>query len=74
MAGMTTQEELTLVDSAISTILGGGVAEFKEGAHGARMLPLKDLYSRRDELRNQLVMETDGILLPVREVNRESSY
>lgn len=71
---MSTQEELNLVDSAITTILGGGVAEFREGLHGAKLLPLKDLYIRRDELRNQLTMETSGILLPVREVRHESRY
>lgn len=71
---MSTQEELTLVDAAISTVLGGGVAEFREGQHGAKLLSLKDLCARRDELRNQLTMETSGILLPVREVHLESPY
>lgn len=71
---MTTAEELALVDSAISTVLGGGVAEWKEGQHGAKLLNLKDLTARRDELRNQLTMESSGILLPVREVRHESLY
>ena len=71
---MSTAEELALVDTAISTVLGGGVSEFREGQHGAKLLNLKDLYTRRDELRNQLTMESSGILLPVREVRHESLY
>lgn len=71
---MSTAEELALVDSAISTVLGGGVSEFREGQHGAKLLNLKDLYTRRDDLRNQLAMESGGILMPVREVQVESPY
>lgn len=71
---MSTAEELALVDAAISTVLGGGVAEFREGQHGAKLLPLKDLYTRRDDLRNQLTMESSGIFLPVKEVHHESPY
>lgn len=71
---MSTAEELALVDNAISTVLGGGVSEFREGQHGAKLLNLKDLTARRDDLRRQLCMETDGILMPVREVRLESPY
>lgn len=71
---MSTAEELALVDAAISTVLSGGVAEFREGAHGAKLLSYKDLSARRDELLNQLAMESGGILMPVREVQSESPY
>lgn len=71
---MSTAEELALVDAAISTVLNGGVAEFREGQHGAKLLNYKDLSARRDQLLNQLAMESGGILMPVREVRRESPY
>ena len=66
---MTTQEELDLVNAAIAQVLSGRVSEWGEGQHRTKTLDLKTLYSRRDDLRNQVAQETHGIFLPVREVD-----
>lgn len=71
---MTAQEELDLVDGAITQLLGGRVAEWGEGQHRVKTLDLATLYRRRDELRNQVAQETRSIFMPVREVQRESPY
>lgn len=58
---------LTEVNAAISEILGGRVAEWKEDRHGVRTLPLTTLMDMRTRLENQIEQANGQVFFPVRE-------
>ena len=62
MTALTSQSLLTAVESAITKILAGGVAEYYIGGRRATYLDLDKLYRIRDDLLSRIALETAGTL------------
>lgn len=62
MTALTSQSMLTDVETAISKILAGGVAEYYIGGKRVTYFDLDKLCRLRDDLRARVALETDGTL------------